>query len=83
MADYSVNFTIFEKKIFVIAFTLSTIGTMCYTIYQFEQVDIDLIKKGDRREIHMVNFTSIISFFLWCIAFGLNKDLMLSNINNN
>tara|TARA_Y100000389_G_scaffold33536_1_gene28573 strand:- start:18501 stop:18752 length:252 start_codon:yes stop_codon:yes gene_type:complete len=83
MANYSLNFTIFEKKTFVIAVTLSMIGTMCYTINQLVQIDIDLLKKGDRSEMHLINFTSIISFFLWCIAFGLNKDLMLSNINNN
>jgi len=83
MADYSINFTIFEKKTFVIAVTLSMISTICYTIYQLVQIDTDLIKKGDRTEVHMINFTSIISFFLWCIAFGLNKDLMLGNINNN
>ena len=53
MADYSINFTIFEKKTFVIAVTLSMIGTICYTIYQLVQIDIDLLKKGDKSEMHL------------------------------
>ena len=83
MADCSLTFTVFEKKTLVIAFTLSTISMILYTIYQLFQIDTDLIKKGDRSEMHLINFTSIIAFFLWCLAFGLNKDLMLGNINNN
>jgi len=79
----SVNYTVFEKKTLVLIFTLSTISMLFYTLIQLVQIDLVLLKQGNRDEMHMVNFTSILTFFSWCLAFGINKDLMLGNINNN
>ena len=82
MEDCAITCTLFEKKTIVILTTIGSMLLLLFSVYQFIEIQKENEDDRDKTSIHLLNLTTIISFLLWCFAFGLNKEIMTSDIHN-
>tara|TARA_B100000925_G_C21651852_1_gene321816 strand:- start:6 stop:254 length:249 start_codon:yes stop_codon:yes gene_type:complete len=82
MEDCAITCTLFEKKTIVILTTIGSMLLLLFSVYQFIEIQKENEDDRDKTSIHLLNLTTIISFLLWCFAFGLNKEIMSSDIHN-
>ena len=82
MEDCAMTCTLFEKKTIVILTTIGSMLLLLFSVYQFIEIQKENEDDRNKSSIHVLNLTTIISLLLWCFAFGLNKEIMTSDIHN-